>query len=64
MASRQRGVHSFGVSAPKWLSRLWSYTYEHAGNNKWTHRVLENRTLEIERKSNGAWVGKELKDSR
>lgn len=64
MASRQRGVHSFGVSALKWLSRLWSYTYEHAGNNKWTHRVLENRTLEIERKSNGGWVGKELKDSR
>lgn len=27
-------------------------------------RVLENRTLEIERKSNGGWVGKELKDSR
>lgn len=27
-------------------------------------RILENRTLEIERKSNGGWVGKELKDSR
>lgn len=64
MASRQRTAHSFRASTPEWLSRLWSYTYEHAGNNKWTHRILENRTLEIESKGNSGWIGKELKDSR
>ena len=55
MDSRQRRADAFRASAPERLSRLWSYAYEHADNNKWTHRVLENRTLEIGRKSNGGW---------